>query len=107
MALHPPLNRRTLCAQLKGALREFRRIADDDTGPDLDVRVVVDVGDNTWWLATGGVQYDTVHGDVCAAGTLCVSMTPDEVDEVAGQLCDEVDDGVAEYIAMSCASESV
>jgi hypothetical protein len=82
---------------LSAELAYFRRIADDATGPDLDVRLVVDVGDESWWLATGDVQYDTVHGDICAAATLCVSMTPEELREVRSELLNDVENQRADF----------
>jgi hypothetical protein len=96
---HPPLNPRILTAQLTAAFVEFRRIADDATGPDLDVRVVADIGDSHWWLSAGDVQYDTVHGDICAAGTMWVSMDSSEIRELAVQLCDEIDSLLADFEA--------
>lgn len=95
--LTPPLNPRVLARQLTAALVDFRKHANGDTGPDLDVRVVADLGDETWWLATGDVQYDTVHGDLCAAASLHCSMTPEEVAEVAKELCTEIDEQAVDF----------
>lgn len=92
-----PVPKIELVTALHRSLNEFRKIANDDTGPDLDVRLCVDIGDQNWWLATGDVQYDTVHGDLCAAGTLWVTMTHEEVVEVATELMTEIDEQEFEH----------
>lgn len=92
-----PIRHGKLDAMLSSALAEFRRIADDNTGPDCDVRLVVDVGDQEWWLATGDVQFDTVHGDLCASAILSVSMTPEELREVRSELVNDIENQHADF----------
>ncbi len=86
-----PVRRTELIRRLTDALSAFRRIADDATGPDLDVRLYVEPGDSSWWLSTGDVQYDQMSADLCAAHLLWVSMTPQEVGEVADALLQDID----------------
>lgn len=94
-----PINVRKLDALLSQELDAHRRIANTDTGPDFDVRLVVDVGDDAWWIATGDVSFDTVHGDLCAAATLCVSMTREELRDVRSQLINDIENQRADFDA--------
>jgi hypothetical protein len=93
-----PVRKIDLVTQLTRARNEFAKAPSSDERT-LDVRLVVDFGDQAWWLATGDVQYDTVHGDACAAGALWASMGLEDLDSLATELLSDIDNQAADYEA--------
>jgi 3-dehydroquinate synthetase len=93
-----PVRKIDLVTQLTRARNEFAKAPPSDERT-LDVRLVVDFGDQTWWLATGDAQYDTVHGDACAAGTIWASMGLEDLDSLATELLSDIDNQAADYEA--------
>lgn len=91
-----PVQKSVLVAQLVRTLVDFRKHADENTGPDIDVRLYVESGDQNWWVSSGDVQYDNVTADFCAAASLAVGMTNDDVIHVAQTMLDDIDDQIAE-----------
>jgi|1185.fasta_scaffold00699_11 hypothetical protein len=61
---------------------------------NLDVRLVSN-SDGELWFATGDVQYDTTHAAACGAAQISASNDDSELDQIAGDLIDDVADQLA------------